>query len=1265
MAPTRFATSWMRGCTGSSSLPSMLVICIGLAGCGRGAPGDPRGSGTANVPEGYVLADFIDPHVQLLADSLIEEGTDLIAWAADALVAEDYVGRMRGPSAVLTSRMGNDVDRCLMIQQLLSAAKIYSRTTIEGNACILEAFVDNEEIPVPTSYVLSSSSSKATGSAAAVEDALAHQVEFSERVWSSGSATTPQNGLESVLGTTTLVELTAGPVTLDYVEEEDGVHLRLRTGRDGNPFEQRWLGAGLQDVIRHVLVIRHVAPGGETIEHVRVLFDTTLEIGNQTPDPGVDIYAIWFGASLVSSEYLQIESDLADLNSETGGPEEYLRLRAIELAIETDNAAWRLFVDADEAGVISYDSMRVIIAAQERQTSDDTGPVMPSLDLLANTRRIYGNSNPVAMQIALGITDAMVEGMVLERATGLPALTVPEIFAAHFQEEANDVVSRMEFLDDALQRLWEEGVTEEGLVFSDSESGTEATVVLIGTELLLILTDEQRVSLETAAGASWDNLEPSVDGVVLEESTDRAWPIELLLLQTGAALDYIPRIRHLESPQSGIATPSGTVLQGTGTYLAQSFTIHAIARAFEKPEDVSDPTSKRDTADWHLTNEAGTIIGNGTSDEETATLAETKPRILQFGEEDQTSSYYLTPLWVAPAIGAAIRAGTPTDCWFAYDTGGAAEWVKTELSRFTDQRTTLEIDGQVVGVEVIVAGDEDDSHQVTIAKHGLTRLVLEIKTPAGESRIESIRTPRELRLRGRVMSWRGSPEARAQQVHAIGAGDAELNADSPIGVAWPDGSVDLHAPETANPTLIGSIAILVDTSNSMDQPADPACSGDGCTSKIDVVADALANIIADTPESIELAVWGFPSTFDDVCRQEITERASWSLDRGSTLGALQYFDEVYLTGGTPLSGAVQAALDEIDAGSWGASRRLIVLADGDNDCDSGLESVTVPSSIQIHTVGVGLAEGSEAEQELMGLASRAKGTYTRTSDGAELSESLTAIGALALPDPPVLDAVSLTVSAPNHLAKDVDWPVDQDDVVVYLDEDPERRDLPSFVSIPPGEPFPHEDVDLTATAVARIEENRSRRPQILVIVPDRMVAIGLTPETLGWLEIDPDTGYTTAVTIEGLHGASPVGTHGAILAGMWSGVNSVMGGFSSCVVAYGEDDVGCGTTSIEITASICGSIQGDAGAWMTYLGSALGGITSLSNFNYFFQAGATTVEVVCNSGLPGSTMAQVDFALNTLGHGISALCGALTSHAATLHSWAVCFLVGVGSDVAG
>ncbi len=1254
MAFAHVASRGMRQCHSVAFVAlAVAAVFIGPAGC-TGVPEDQIGPPDAMAQGGFVIADPIDPHAQRVAETLLEEGQDVLAWASDAMVPEDYVGSMRSAGAVLASRMGNDIDRCLTTHQLLSAANIPSRYTIDGDTCTLQALVGDAEVSVPTSrFDVASTAKLLAGDTPS--DMPVHRVEINERIWQSGS-TAP---FDNDLGELSLPDIMAQPVTVDYVDDGNGVQLRVRIGRAGDA----WLGRSLDSVTRHALIIRHITPSGEATEHIRTLFDSASSAANQSPDVGVDIYAIWFGASLVGPSYLQIESDLADLAGGTQNPEEFLRLRAIELAVETDNAAWRLFEDAGEDGIVSYDTVRVIIAAQERRGVVTDGPLLPSLDLLANTRLIYGNENPISMQVSLGITDAMVEGMVLERSTGMPALTVPEIFAAHFQEESNDVVSRLEFLDDALQRLLEEGVTEEGLVFSDAQSNTEATVLLVGSELLFLLTDQERAALESAAGETWDDIASSADGVVLGDGTDRAWPIELLLLQNGAALDYVPRIQHVESPQLGLATLSGSMVRGSGSYKGESFAIHAIARMFEESADTGDSESKRDSVDWHLTNAQGVVIGSGGTDETTATLSENKPRILQFGAEDQTSSFYETPLWIAPAAAAAIRAGTPTDYRFMYDTDGASAWVETQLSRFTTGRQTVEIDGQPVGVEVIVATDEDATHQVTIARYGLTRLVLELTTPVGESRIDAIVTPRELRLRGRVMSWRGSDLARAQESYAIGVRDAELGSGSGIGLSWPDGSMDVHVPDTANPTLTGSIAILVDTSNSMDQPADPNCAGDGCGSKIDVVATALETIVNDTPASIELAVWGFPSTFDDVCRREVVQRAPWSLDRASTLDALRFFDEVYLTGGTPLTGAVQAALDEMTEGPWGASRRLIVLADGDNDCDSGLQSVSIPSGIQIYTIGVGLTEGSTAELELMDLASRARGTYTRTSDGQSLSESLTAIGALALPEPSAPETVTLTINADGHLPRNAEWPVDADDFVVYLHEDPNRTDVPGFMVIPPGEPIPTDNV-FTKEAFALIEEHRTLRPQILIIAPDRMVDIGLVSATLGWLELDPNTGHTSAVTLDGLHGASPVGTHGAIVAGLWSGVDSVMGGFSNCAADGIEGGPGCGTTASEITASICGSIQADAGTWMTYLGSALGGITSLSNFNHFFHAGASTVEVVCNSGLPGSTMAQVDFSLNALSHGVGALCGALTSNAATLHAWAVCYLVGVGSDIA-
>ncbi len=110
---------------------------------------------------------------------------------------------------------------------------------------------------------------------------------------------------------------------------------------------------------------------------------------------------------------------------------------------------------------------------------------------------------------------------------------------------------------------------------------------------------------------------------------------------------------------------------------------------------------------------------------------------------------------------------------------------------------------------------------------------------------------------------------------------------------------------------------------------------------------------------------------------------------------------------------MRGALNAMDRGAWGVSRRLIVLADGDNDCDAGLDSVNVPQEVEIHTVGVGLAPRSDAELELMDLAARGGGTYTRTVTGSDLADALTSIAALPLA-PPVADVVSIQINAEDY-----------------------------------------------------------------------------------------------------------------------------------------------------------------------------------------------------------------------------------------------------------
>ncbi len=1178
---------------------AMLCLMSGLLGviaCNGPASTPPDDGDSPGSPEGFAIASKIDPHVQALADSMTAGGKDIVAWAGEQLLPEDYVGAMRAPSGVMAGQMGNDLDRCLLVHHLLSAAGVSSRFAIDGEACGIEAVVNGQTVSVPTSRTDTEPIAEGATRVTEIPESLCHMVELLERVVTAVPASGQTIPDENTLGTSLLSTISSGSLTVDYVEGDSGTRLRARLGSADSSEPLEWLGRSLEGVSRQDLIIRLVAPDGTTTDHRRTLFDTASSVVNQAPDVESDLYSVWIGAHVVTPLFHDLESRRFDPEDDLAAA---LRLRSIELAMETDNAGWQLFTNHDEAGAVFFDSMRVIISSQEKRLTS-SGALTPGLDLLANPRRILGNDNPVAMQVALGMTDAMVESMVFQRVTGVSALAVPDIFAALFQEEPNDEVSRSAFYDDALGRLLLEGVTEESLTFGDDDSEAEARVVLISGALVLDLSDDERDRIESTAGGDFTDLITASGDVILGDGPDRGWPVQLYLLDNGAQLDYAPTITHGESPQSALATPTGTAIDGQGIYQDENITFHAVARAFEALEDPGDPDSRRDTADWHIADETDVVTSSGSMDRATATLTESKPRVLQWGAARDTASYYESPLWLAPAIAASIRDAMPVECRMVYDGEGVTRWHSVDFTQFTPSRMTIEIDGTPVGISTVIASDDAGVHEITIAQRDLTRLVLHMKTPNGEANVAAITTPRELRLRGRVMSYRGSPAVMLQQSYAIGVPDSSIATTGNTAASWPDGSVDFRVPGTANPTLPASVAILVDTSSSMDLPVDSGCVGDACATRIDVVAGALDDIVTSTSNRVELAVWGFPSTFDGICRQEIDDLAPWSLDRDATLDARGRLTVAGLTGGTPLTGVLNAAINEIDDNSRGAARRLIVLADGDNDCDPGLESVVVPDDLVIYTIGIGIASGGDAEQQLQSLATRAGGTYTRTTTGDELTAALVSLGTLPIPVPALPRTVATTITAPNHLAKDFAFPVDTDDVIVYLDEEPDREPLAEFVTVLPGEAFPTDGVSIADEYVSRIEEHRAEQENVLIVMPDRMVNVGLFRDALGWYEVNTQTGATTAVAQDGLHAGAAALEFGGRVAGLWAGAESVMSSFLECILP------GCGEDLDTIKMSLCGSISGDASVWASIIPDEA---------QDAYEDGVAIVEAACTTGI--------------------------------------------------
>ena len=1167
------------------------------------------------VAPGFAVDEYIDPHVLALAQAISDDERDPLTWAANVLLPLDYSGAMRSPGGVIASFMGNDIDRCVTVRQLLSASGILGRYAIEGEACIVEAFVDGEVVQVPTSRAVAGGVGEGAERTTGIPNSLVHQVQFIQRAWPLDGNASETGPVDHPLGELDLPDSSSRPITADFVETDDGIRLRLRVGRENDSLRTVWTGPPLEDVRRADLIIRHVDLREVTADHYRTLFDRNSEYTNVTPDVGKDLYAIWISANVVGGPYFRVEAEASGVLEIEGDPdyrpEEFLRLRAIELAAGTDYWAVKLFQKTNILGAPLFLSPRVIIAALEKRYPYSQ-IIIPSLDLVSNTRTIIANPQPASIHFSLALNDALVEGRVLERATGQPVVTVPTLFAALYQDDANDLVSRMQFFDESLKLLTRQGQSGDRLVFSDPDSDAEATVFLAGTDLLLQASAQQVSTMRLGARDGLASHSSATNGLIIGSGPNRTLPIDFLLMVEESDPTYVPRVVHIPAGLAGIDTPVGTTIQVSGRYHDEAFEIHAHVRAFESPDPGKSSQLKRDFSEWQRLSSEGSTLATASTNFPSPSLTEPKPELLQWGEDDGRSPWYRSPLWLAPSVAADIRAAQATEIRFVYkkDPGTCcATRVRVNLTRFKKDTLSISIDGTSTELAVIAASDESGDHQVVIAEKGLSRMVLRVKSPVGESMVDRILTPAPLRFQGRVMSHRGSQTLAWTEAYAVGVPNARLKGEGLDISTWPDGSFSAPVPNTARPTLRGSIAVLVDTSGSMADPVDPECAGRDCISKIEVVAAALKDSIGSVTPVVELGVWGFTDQRGNTCADEVKNIFPLSLDRHSVAEADQRLNRAYATANTPLTGAVKGAITKIESEARGAVRHLIVLADGANVCDSPLQEVVIPSNLKIHTIGVGIEEGGVGERELMDLARRSGGTFRRTAGGQELRNALGIITDEELVGKELSRTFRTTVSATNHLPKSVDLPVEDPDFIVYLEERPERSDRPKFVVIIPGDPFPFDELDLPREAISRIQEERQRRPGYMVVVPDRAVAVCHAPEVTGWLLIDPKSGHTEAMTIDGLRGA--VAFLGGIVTGMFAGIDKVLGGFSSCVLTQ----AGCGESLDEIKDRICTPAGSAHASWMDVLNAL---VSQLPGIEYFRQGGivgSAVVEMRCSGNI--------------------------------------------------
>ncbi len=747
----------------------------------------------------FGLITEVDPLVVELADRLRAQDRSPVRWPAKWLGHQPYAATMRPPNVVLMSRVANAADRCVFTRHLLSAADIPSRYVVWEEDCVVEAPIDGAVTTVYTARRLA-------------PELPADAVRTLERPdgWSRIVRFSVETDERVEAGSAELTDLVRDGVAVRF----DGAELVLALG-DATVSRTSVDGAS-----RAVLKI----DDGER-RHSRVLFDAAAPLANQSPD-AEDEYAIWFGSALADIRYFKTEMDSSSS----------LRLRAIELAAETDQAAWQALMTRGDEGVQLFSKPRIIIAARERRGADDRAPVVPSFDLLSNERSYYGTSHGGELRATSGLLDSMMEGYVLERATGVSTLTAPAVFDALADGRTNDAVGRLALYRMTAGRL----LAEPGrpITIHDPASGAAVAMHASGDR---VYADDVEVSAPY-------------------ESIDAA------LVRAGAAVDFEPRLRFEPDVERALSTPVGTrieattgsdgeqqllamvrhptsadwtirddvgarALSGTGhTPSSGAIAIPGFGRAgpaLEKGSDRfggdldgvflpdGDPTDCQRLCTENADCRAFTFVRAGVQSPDARCWLKRAERTLT--EDDCCTSGLPTdsPFWLSSDAAAAIRSSR----WATVRLEGSEVVLRT----FVDESLDLVVDGQAITLVAVTAKSADGATSISIALDGSSRLVLAATHAMGRYQLRALDTPRPAVAQVRVMGPSG-PVAQAEVTGPLG-----------VATTWPDGTAWVAATDIPAGSITGTMVVAARATST--------------------VAAALASAVESLPPGVELVVY--------------------------------------------------------------------------------------------------------------------------------------------------------------------------------------------------------------------------------------------------------------------------------------------------------------------------------------------------------------------------------------------------------------------------
>ena len=173
-----------------------------------------------------------------------------------------------------------------------------------------------------------------------------------------------------------------------------------------------------------------------------------------------------------------------------------------------------------------------------------------------------------------------------------------------------------------------------------------------------------------------------------------------------------------------------------------------------------------------------------------------------------------------------------------------------------------------------------------------------------------------------------------------------------------------------------SLVILIDTSGSMKDD-----------NKIEYAKKAVIEIINNISVNTETAILGFSG---DHCHPDPLNVIH---PFSNNVQALKLsLKSIYTVGGTPLSSAMEKAIDYLEANHRGKTGHIILLSDGQDDCRKIDETLKIVNKtiipVELDSIGIDIRKESTAEFDLQTIAEQLNGNFYSIKTSKKINKEL-------------------------------------------------------------------------------------------------------------------------------------------------------------------------------------------------------------------------------------------------------------------------------------